>query len=169
MIQTVADLLVRAKSAIDLGIIYKLGAGGMIPTAATPANIEGKCDCSGFVCWALGLKRMTDNIFYVKFNGDGHYGWINTDAMYKDAQSPTGFFTEISEPRVGCLVVFPGGKLRKVGHVGLVSAVAKGQATKVIHCSSSNYKNTKDAIQETPPTVFATSDAIFIWYDGVGS
>ena len=99
---TVDNLLARARSAIGRGVKYRLGAGGMNPRGESPGNVANECDCSGFVCWALGMSRQTDHPLYVRFNG----GWINTDAMVHDAQSSTGFFTRIPEPRVGSIVVY---------------------------------------------------------------
>jgi cell wall-associated NlpC family hydrolase len=161
---TASELLSRARSAAGKKIKYKLGGGGMTPTAPSPANINQECDCSGFVCWALQLKRQTDHPLYVNFNG----GWINTDAMVNDANHQTGFFARLDAPRVGCLIVFPSKKPAiKVGHVGIVTAVAGGKATKVIHCSNGNFKTAQDAIGETPPTVFNKPQTIYAWYAGV--
>jgi hypothetical protein len=161
MLQKVADLMERARQAIGQGIIYKLGSGGMKPEQASPANQDNECDCSGFAVWALGMSRMTNHPLYLKFN----QGWINTDSICLDAKQSTGFFTEISQPRVGCLVVFP--KNSDYGHVGIVSDVANNETIKVIHCSSSNYKKFDDAIQETSPEVFDVPDRIFAWFDGI--
>lgn len=87
-------LLTRARSAAGLGIRYKLGGGGMAPTAERPSDLAGQCDCSGFFCWALGISRQTSHPLYRKFNG----GWINTDAMVHDAIAPTGFFEKVELP-----------------------------------------------------------------------
>lgn len=157
---TVADILARARSQIGLKTIYKLGAGGISPALTRPVNVSGECDCSGYVTWCLGISRQTKDPKYVAFNG----GWINTDAMVKDAATPAGLFEKIGAPKQGCLVVF-GAKagVRKVGHVALVSRVVEGKVAKVIHCSSGNYRSTGDAIQETGPAVFDQPDAIFAW------
>ena len=158
---TVDDLLARARSAIGRGVRYRLGAGGMDPRGEGPGNVNNECDCSGFVCWALGISRQTDHPLYVRFNG----GWINTDAMVHDAQSSTGFFTRIGEPRVGCIVVYGSSPpRRKVGHVGIVTAVEP--EARVLHCSHGNAR-AGDAICETAVTVFSQPDTIFAWYDGV--
>lgn len=161
---TTNQLLSRARSAAGKGVKYKLGAGGMFPAQPLPGNINNECDCSGFVCWALGISRKTDHPLYVKFNG----GWINTDAMVHDAKKETGFLSQLPLPKPGCLIVFgkpPGAG--KVGHVGIVTKVdSAGKVLTVIHCSSGNWKK-GDAIQETPPTVFNQPGTIFAWYEGL--
>jgi hypothetical protein len=64
--------------------------------------------------------------------------------------------------------VFPSKKPRRpYGHVGIVTEVREGKVTKVIHCSSGNFRRHGDAIKETPPTVFQVPDAIFVWFEGV--
>jgi hypothetical protein len=161
---TVTELLRRARSAAGQRIKYKLGSGGLLYTTPLPANISHECDCSGFVCWCLGISRKTDHPLYVRFNG----GWINTDAMVHDGGQPTGFFARLAAPRVGCIVVYPSKPPAiKVGHVGIVTAVAGGKVTKVIHCSKGNFTATADAIRETPPTVFNKPQTIYAWYAGV--
>ena len=161
---TVSDLLSRAASAAGHNIVYKLGAGGMFPQAPLPSNIGNECDCSGYVCWCLGISRKTDHPLYVQFNG----GWINTDGIVNDAQKSTGFFERIETPRPGCLIVYPASLKPKVGHVGIVTKIdAKGTvAARVIHCSAGNSK-TGDAVRETDPAVFNTKLTIFAWYAGV--
>ena len=162
---TVIDLLARARSASGKKIKYKLGAGGIQPATASPANVNQECDCSGYVCWCLGMSRQTTHPLYVKFNG----GWINTDAMVKDAGTQTGFFHQLDGPQPGCLVVYPS-KLptRKVGHVGIVTEVAEGKAARVIHCSLRNFRTKGDAILETTAAAFGVPDAIYAWYEGLG-
>lgn len=158
---TVDDFLARARSAIGRGVKYRLGAGGMNPRGESPGNVANECDCSGFVCWALGISRQTDHPLYVRFNG----GWINTDAMVHDAQASTGFFTRIPEARVGSIVVYGARPpRRKVGHVGIVTAVAP--EVLVLHCSHGNAR-AGDAIWETDLGVFRRPDAIVAWYEGV--
>ncbi len=165
---SVNEFLARARSASGKGTIYKLGGGGMKPNASLPSDSSMRCDCSGFSCWALGISRQTNHPLYVKING----GWINTDAIVADAIASTGFFLRVETPRPGALVVYPSRKPhRAVGHIGIVTDV-NGSAgidgiTRVIHCSSSNYRNTNDAIRETEPNVFRVPEAILAWYEGV--
>jgi LysM repeat protein len=64
----ISHLLARARSAVNKGIRYKLGFGGTNPTSPLP-TADHLCDCSGFVCWVLGLARNTTLPFYQKFGG----------------------------------------------------------------------------------------------------
>lgn len=130
---------------------------------ATPANYTLECDCSGYVCWALGISRQATNPLYADFNG----GWINTDAMCMDGERTSGFFESIEAAKPGALIIYPGGK-KGVGHVGIVTQVLKGAAIKVLHCSAGNYRKLGDAIAETGPEVWKRDDARFLWYCGLG-
>ncbi len=164
--EKVAPFLKRARSASGFKTIYDLGSGGMNPASARPVSSGNKCDCSGFVCWALGISRQTTHPLYMTFNG----GWINTDGMVHDAKNPTGCFSQLNKAKIGCIVVFPGGRVNgitTIGHVGIVTGVKDGRPSKVLHCSSGNYRNNGEAIQETLPTVFNRSDAIYAWYEGL--
>jgi cell wall-associated NlpC family hydrolase len=150
---------------VGQGTQYKLGYGGMKPDAPTPAA-NGGCDCSGFICWALGISRKTTHPFYVDFIG----GWIATESIFADAQKPVGFFERIDVAKPGALVVYPD-KGGHQGHVAIVSEVGPGAGvkgvTKIIHCSKGNGAN-GDAIQETAATVFHNNPAsILCWYAGV--
>lgn len=146
-------IIERAKSAINKGIRYKLGAGGMKPDHNLPTT-DKKCDCSGFVCWVFKLSRKTTIPFYQKFGG-----WIYTDSMVEDINKTSGIFEKINVPEVGCIVVYGAGN--KIGHVGIVSEVKNGKMTKVIHCSSGNDSKFSDSIQETAPTVFNRADIVW--------
>ncbi|AEV98862.1 peptidoglycan-binding protein [Niastella koreensis] len=152
-------IIKKAKSAINKGIRYKLGMGGTNPSAKLPDQ-HNQCDCSGFVCWALGLNRKTDIPFYKKFGG-----WIFTDSMVADINSNAGIFEKLNTPVAGCIVVYGAGA--QIGHVGIVSEVAEGKMKKVIHCSSGNDKTFKDAIQETVPTVFDRADSFWGKYTDI--
>lgn len=162
----VSHFLSRARSASGNDSVYKLGAGGMSPGRIDPTDSSRRCDCSGFVCWALGISRKTTHPLYTRFNN----GWINTDGMVHDAKNQTGFFSKLEKPKVGCIVVYPGRKVDgvlKIGHVGIVTEVKAGKPTKVLHCSSGNYRNLGDAIMETSPKVFLRPDAVYAWYEGL--
>ncbi|MBI5100307.1 MAG: CHAP domain-containing protein [Nitrospirae bacterium] len=161
----VAEVISRARSVLGKGIKYRLGKGGLKALTISPANDVNECDCSGYAAWCLGLSRMTDNPVYQKFNG----GWINTDAIVYDANTPVGIFETLETPIPGCLIVYPGSSPKSVGHVGIVTETSgEGEVIKVIHCSSGNYKRTGDAIQETGPAVFkARENTIYAWYAGM--
>lgn len=161
----VADLIARARSAVGNGTKYQLGEGGTRPAAELPSVPSRGCDCSGYVCWCLGITRQTGHNLYVRFNG----GWINTDAIVHDANKETGFFYKIESPKVGAIIVYPSRRPgRSYGHVGIVTEVRQNKVSKVIHCSSGNYANRRDAIAETGPGVFANNaDTILAWYEGL--
>jgi hypothetical protein len=159
----VSGMLARARAALGYKTVYLPGQGGFDPAARDPRGAKGGCDCSGFVCWALGIGRKTDHPLYVRLNG----GWINTDAIVHDAGQPTGYFEPLEQPRRGCLLVFPKPPTMSYGHVGIVTRVARGRAAKVIHCSATNFRTAGDAMQETGPEVFERPGAIYAWYVGV--
>lgn len=146
-------LVLKAGSVIGKGIRYKLGSGGMKPDSKLPTS-NNLCDCSGFVCWVLGLSRQSDIPFYKKLGG-----WIYTDSMEADINSRSGIFEKLTTPEVGCIVVYGAGS--QIGHIGFVSEVANGKMTKVIHCSSGNDRKFNDSIQETAPTIFNRADALW--------
>lgn len=146
-------LILRARSVVNCKLKYKLGSGGMNPDLKLPSN-DNFCDCSGFVCWVLGLSRKTSIPFYKQFGG-----WIFTDSMVSDVNSSAGIFERLHSPQPGCIVVYGAGK--NIGHVGIVSEVSGGAMKKVIHCSSGNSKKFNAAIQETSPAVFNRADALW--------
>ena len=147
------DLIIRARTAIDKGIRYRLGSGGMKPELQSPTS-DNFCDCSGFVCWVLGISRKTTSSFYEKFGG-----WIYTDSMVADINSSAGIFEKLNTPEVGCIIVYGAGN--KIGHVGIVSEVDNGKMSKVIHCSKGNDTNYNDSIKETNPSGFNRIDSLW--------
>jgi len=158
---TKQSLIDRARTAVGKGIAYRLpkvsgeGAyGGYYQTYFLPTK-DNYCDCSGFICWVLGLSRVSKIPFYKALGG-----YINTDGMVKDINSTSGIFEKLNEPELGCIVVY-GRTKGHYGHVGLVSEVTEGKISKVIHCSNSNYIKFHDAIQETDGHVFNRPDAVF--------
>jgi cell wall-associated NlpC family hydrolase len=159
---TLVELLTRARSVAGKGIGYRLGAGGINALAKSPANTTNECDCSGYVCWALGLSRVSKHPLYLQFNG----GWINTDGMCHDGERMAGFFELLAAPKPGALIIYPGSK-KGVGHVGIVTAAEGGAAKKVIHCSAGNFRKNHDAICETGPDVFRRPDVRFLWFCGL--
>ncbi|WP_374163182.1 LysM peptidoglycan-binding domain-containing protein [Arcticibacter sp. MXS-1] len=108
----VEQLVLRARSVVNCNIRYKLGSGGTHPEESSPSR-DSLCDCSGFVCWVLGLSRQTNIPFYKHFGG-----WIFTDSIEADINSASGIFERLSRPEPGCIVVYGAGS--KIGHVGVV-------------------------------------------------
>src|SRR6185369_3844953 len=99
-VMNVSEALARARSMIGKGIKYKLGRGGLNPAAPTPADKAGLCDCSGFVCWCLGLSRQNYNPAY-------HSNWISTASIVADVNGAGGLFKRLKAPVPGALWVYP--------------------------------------------------------------
>lgn len=197
---TVEELLLRARSALELGTLYWLGSGGTDPHAPRPASplavarewqrlpeaqreelaplaramdidvhdphlVVDACDCSGYVCWALGIPR---HVGAAVFPGNG--GWINTDSIWADAMGPQRFFARIDRARPGALLVYPrDGSPHDIGHIGIVTGVDDdGRATQVAHCSAANVKAPPhDAVKITGVDAFGQSGKIIhAWYGG---
>jgi len=82
------------------------------------------CDCSGFVCWALGLPRAPSK--------DARSGWIWTQSIYQDALRPGADFARVDSDaarlvcRRGAMLVFPSPGGDEPGHVGIVSETDTG-------------------------------------------
>lgn len=116
---------------------YRLGAGGRDPSASSPLDANGECDCSGFLafCWNEPRKDSADGEDEIA--GD----WIYTDSLYVDARGPQRFGREISAPHVepGDALVYRGHVPGvPVGHCAIVIArpriVARFADLTVIHC-----------------------------------
>lgn len=152
--QIAARRIARARSAIGLGITYRLGHGGFRPTVSTPTTTSA-CDCSGFVAWVLELKRDRRNTWWTKFLPWKQSAWIETTNIYKDALSTNSVFVRLLTPEPGCIVVFPDSGGRQ-GHVGIVSAVRSFSDFDVVDCASRT-----PAISERSGSVFVQHSAIF--------
>lgn len=143
--------LERARRGLNKKTAYVLGQGGFKPLQP----LTPKCDCSGFVAWAIGIPRELPP-------GSDH--WLQTDTYWAGgADVGPGLFDRVSEPeaRPGDIYVFPDSGGRQ-GHMGIISEVSDGRPSKVVHCSSGNFRRTGDAIQETSTSVFATHPRIRI-------
>jgi len=115
------------------------------------------CDCSGFVCWALGFSRIVPG---------PHGDWINTDSIWADAQGSQRRFQKIGQARPGALVVYPKPRDERYGHVAIVVETdGQGNATRIVHCSADNIRATPhDAIKITSPEKFEQHEAsIYAW------
>lgn len=151
--------LERARSQIGK-LRYVLGKGGRDPEAKSPGDATAACDCSGFVCWALGFDRHQP--------GFAGYDWVSTDSMVAMVCRPdNGWFVEVQTPEPGDLVVYPSiyakGKRVRVGHVGMVSGGSLPyESLRVIHCSAGNQRRTGKAVQETPATPWQGKGSLFL-------
>lgn len=134
-----ARALERARSIVGQGR-YHLGSGGKDPTAPTPFDSDGTCDCSGFVAWCFGLPRKHDGV------------WFYTDHLEADAHGQVkgdlgdGVHWTAAQP--GDVVVYGAGP--KTGHTGIVSAIGGDGPVAVIHCRSGS-----------PPAVVETGASFF--------
>lgn len=132
-----------------------------------PDLVRNACDCSGYVCWALGLPRQVNR---PPFSEGG--GWIFTDSIWADAMGPNTLFRRLDRAKPGALLVFPKqGSGRKFGHVGIVvDTDGAGRATRIAHCSAENAMNAPfDAIQITPADLFDQFErSIVAWPVHVG-
>jgi cell wall-associated NlpC family hydrolase len=145
-------LVERARSAIGAPTVYRLGKGGRRPGAAHPRDAAGLLDCSGFVAWVMGLDRYQPaNPRYKAING----GWINTDAIVRDATmgpGPGQLFRRVEVAEPGDVLVYGSYRdasgTRRVGHCGIVVVGGDWSRMRVVHCSASNGRR-GDAIQET--------------------
>jgi len=128
-----------------------------------PALVLPACDCSGFVCWALGLPRSVQHGAAVE--------WINTDSIHADAMGPNRRFLRTAKAAKGGIVVYPKRDSgERYGHVAIITEVdASGHARSVIHCSATNFMEPPfDAILSTPPEAFDHQPlSIYAWCLGV--
>ncbi len=128
-----------------------------------PTLVRPACDCSGFVCWALGFPRKASHAA----SWTSTDGWISTDSIWQDAMGAQGLFVKRTQATPGCLVVYPRiGSGHAQGHVGIVTEVdAAGRPTQVVHCSASNFENAPfDAIKTTDAEVFTwQAKSVFAW------
>lgn len=125
-----------------------------------PGLVAPACDCSGFVCWALGISRHPSP-----------QHWLNTDSIWDDATGSGTQFRKIEGPALGCLVVYPqAGSGEKYGHIALVTEMtADGRAARIVHCSATNFASAPhDAIKITTPAAFARQPkSVYAWFEGM--
>lgn len=153
-------------------LTYKLGAGGRNPHLPTPGYPGDLCDCSGFVCWAMGFDRRQAALT------EGG-GWVNTDSMMAEARSHGHYFREVQVPSKGIIVVYGGlyekGKRIRIGHTGVVTSNPnrpwKGSpqdflALRVTHCSAGNNRRYGYAVAETDAMPWYGKGSMFLEYQG---
>lgn len=126
---------------------------------AIPAQRVPACDCSNFSNWVLRIPH-------------GAPGWMNTDAMHADASGVGRVFERLDRDdplraRLGALLVYPrpADGSERFGHVGIVTGVdERGHATRVVHCSATNFLGTRNAIAEMGPEPFFDQPATMaVW------
>jgi len=143
----IAQSLQRARTGLEETTTYVLGQGGFDPTKM----LTKKCDCSGFVAWAIGIPREFP---------PGSNRWLDTDAYWNGggaAAKAAGFpllkNVAAADAEPGDLIVYPdhGGMQ---GHIGMISGMDSHGELKVIHCSKGNFRKFGDATRETDSAVW---------------
>jgi len=139
--------LQRARTGLEETTTYILGQGGFDPTKP----LTQKCDCSGFVAWAIGIPREFP---------PGSTRWLDTDAYWNGggaAAHAAGFplLRNITpaDAEPGDLIVYPDQGSHQ-GHMGMISGVDQDGELKVIHCSKGNFTHFGDATRETDSAVW---------------
>lgn len=144
------QVLARALGCIGAPIIYHLEVpnGGTDPEAPMPCDEHtGMCDCSGFNAWVHGFDRYQPPKLAPR---DFPFwdGYINTDSKIAEAEGPASWFSIVSTPEPGDMIIgetfrtLLGKKV--IGHEGTIVETtewkSKGLAgIQVVHCSPSNY------------------------------
>lgn len=142
-IANTAQTLQRAQSLVGRGTVYKLGKGGFDPAKPMTA----RCDCSGFVAWAIGVPRELP---------PASDKWLSTDAFWaggKPVKANLFAKIDLGDSAPGDLLVYPDSGGHQ-GHIGIITQVDMGAPTYVVHCSKGNYTHYGDAIRTTGPGVF---------------
>lgn len=138
----------------------ELDANGHIDYSRGALRLQA-CDCSGFVCWVLGVPRSAQV--------GGQTVHLNTDAIWSDAREGGAhrFFVALPAPAVGCLAVYPrpADGSEPFGHVAIVSALdEQGMPSRYIHCAGDNYRDGLDAILENHTDRFdRQANTLHVW------
>jgi peptidoglycan hydrolase-like protein with peptidoglycan-binding domain len=140
--------LLRARTALGLETVYDLGGGGFDPTQP----LTKRCDCSGFVAWAIGIPREFPPRSERWLDTDAY--WSGGGAAAKAAGFPLFLHVESADAQSGDLIVYPDRPGGGQGHIGIISEVGADGGFKIIHCSRGNWKSLGDAICETDPHVW---------------
>lgn len=148
----------RLEHAATKRVKYKLGRGGF---AWLSDDIGDLCDCSGFICWALGLSRKPSPI--------GGGVWWSTDSIRADALGDQAVFRRVEPGSRPALVVYGdyrrGGAVRQ-GHIGFV---VDPDTWEGYDCSSSQSRRRGQAITCRDLSFFgrraSTVWCVPVWWD----
>jgi len=145
------ETLMRMQYASLAGVKYKLGKGGF---GWLENEIDPLCDCSGFVCWVLGLSRKPSPV------GDGV--WWSTDSIRADAIGDQTVFRQVEPNSRSAFVVYgdytKGGVTRQ-GHIG---CVVEPDTWRGYDCSSSQSRQRGNAITLRDLSFFGRRDST-VW------
>jgi hypothetical protein len=152
--------LQRAQGNLGKGVEYVLGSGGIDPTQP----IGTRCDCSGFVAWAIGIPRELP---------PGSGKWMNTDAYWNGGRpGADGLVNRVpdGQAQAGDFYVYPYNGTHP-GHIAIITEAGDSPAnSKIIHCSLGNWERFSDAIQITDAGLFGVHPNVRIMrvdYDGL--
>lgn len=130
----VPESVLRARAVLNQGR-YKLGGGNDDPTAPTPFDENGECDCSTLIAWCTKHRKKVDGVYF-------YTDQIEADAK-RQVKGDLGYAVPWDGRQLGDILVYGAGPA--TGHMGIVSGVGK-----VIHCRSGR-----------PPAVVETGDQFF--------
>ena len=147
------DLALAQKQRDEPRVYEKYIAGERASGISRTSLPKLACDCSGYVCWALGVARDSRS---------SAGAWFDTNGIFADANGDRQWFVPLDRALPGALLVHPKpSKEGGPGHVGIVTEVdATGKPTRMLHCSAVNYLLTpppglpRSAIAETDTTYF---------------
>ena len=147
------DLALAQKQRDEPRVYEKYIAGERASGISRTSLPKLACDCSGYVCWALGVARDSRS---------SAGAWFDTNGIFADANGDRQWFVPLDRALPGALLVHPKpSKDGGPGHVGIVTEVdATGKPTRMLHCSAVNYLLTpppglpRSAIAETDTTYF---------------
>lgn len=148
----------RIEHAATVAVKYKLGRGGYEWLADELGELA---DCSGFVCWALGLSRKPSPV------GDGV--WWSTDSIRADAVGDQAVFRQVEPGSQPAFVVYGdyrlGGAVRQ-GHIGFV---VDPETWEGYDCSSSQSRRRGQAVTCRDLSFFGRRDStvwcVPVWWD----
>ncbi len=162
--RALVEARLSAAEAMGGGTVYKLGNGGW---GWFESELAPQCDCSGLIAHALQRPRTPQS----DFMWHGTEWWWSTESMWADAIEHERILRRIPEPIDGCIAVYPDSD-GKQGHTGYIASV-QGNQLMGWDCSSSQYRNHKDAIRYRDLTFFrrksATVYAVPVWWPEGGA
>jgi hypothetical protein len=143
--RTPAAAIARFLALVPQRIRYELfNTPAWSPRALPGVGTIGNCSVA--LAWAFGLTMRTSDAAVIARNG----GWLNSDGIIVDANSPGGLFDRVEVPRPGDFGAF-GWRDGSAGHVWMIETVdpASGLVISVIDCSPGNGR--RDSVRSHSP------------------